>query len=124
MPFQLCTWLLPLNTCFACYRNRLQVVCGSVCVSAAFFTPVSVCNFFFFGASQTQTSARLKMKAGRCTYLRRERRSFPQGQMTAEPFCHLWILCCCLLIQVLVHPLPQHDLNPSLCSYPVQFFNE
>lgn len=38
-----------------------------------------------------QTLPGKRSKQGRCAYLRRERRSFPQGQMTAEHFCHLLI---------------------------------
>ncbi|MEQ2215661.1 hypothetical protein XENOCAPTIV_003955 [Xenoophorus captivus] len=42
-------------------------------------------------AIQVQTVPGKRSKQSRCTYLRRERRSFPRGQMTAEHFCDLVI---------------------------------
>lgn len=93
MPFQLCTWPLPLNTCFACYHNRLQV-CLCMCISASFLR-LSVCDFFSFSffnhTIQVQTVPGKRSKLGRCTYRRREHQSLPQGQMTTERFCHLLI---------------------------------
>lgn len=90
MPFQLCTWLLPLNACFACYHNRLQVcVCVRVCICLIVLHRCLFVIFFSKHAIQVQTVPGKRSKQGRCTYLRHERWSFPPGQMTAEHFCHL-----------------------------------
>lgn len=116
MPFQLCTWPLPLNTCFACYHNHLQV-CGCMCASASFLRwCLFVISFFFKRVIVAQTVPGKRSKQGRCTYLRCERRSLPRAQMTAEHFCHLLIYSVVFSSNSSNSP-PLNDLNPFFSTF-------
>lgn len=82
VPFQFCTWPLPLNTRLACPRNHLQLAweCVPLCRSH-----VGVCLWFFFFFSSpsfllppscfkdavVRTVPCRRSKRGRCTYRQR-----------------------------------------------------
>lgn len=120
MPFQLCTWPLPLNTCFVCYHNRLQV-CLCMCVSASFLR-LSVCDFcpvFFFlttiykcklcqAKDQSVADAHTgDVSADLCLRVR--------WQLSVSVTCWFILWTSVLIPPPLTPPIPPlHDLNPFL----------